>query len=334
MEEKQIEIMRVYETICKESLSTPIGKKPSFLSRINDDGLPFQIALSLGSHPNTLKFLSEVCIPGSSNLDRIMLSRNRIKILASLLCQESTEQMAFLLNRMAPTDDPTLIADPAGAYWIGVRFSEKTSPTLQVYINAKWGTEPKMWERLDEFAKFFNNYEEWSAAKSLFTNGMKPLGMLITAQRDLPLGGRIYLSSHDSPLSYYEDMIRSFTNGACNELFQQFLDIFLPRTSEYPMKFIVCSFGIGCDLVPKFKFEICGHCIFKSDNDALDKCLYWAKVTKVDPKIYFRVLKIISGGNISTTKNNVHKFFGIGFHDNKVDSSIYLKPNLPGWNEI
>jgi hypothetical protein len=327
MQDRQGEIMTVYETICRESLSTPIGGKPQFFSRINEDGVPFQIAVPLDSDINTLKFLSEVGVPGSSNLDRIILSRDRIRVLASMLCgKESNEQIDFLLDRIAPTEHPDLVTNPAGAFWMGVRFSENSSPSLQVYINGNWGNETKMWERLDCFAKYFNSCEEWSGAKGLFSKKMKPLGMAITAHRDVPLNGRIYFSSYHNPLSYYKDMIGSFTSDVGKMVFQQFLNLFLADSGQYPMKFIVCSFGLGCSPEPKFKFEICGHCLFKSDIEASYKCFNWAALTKLDPEIYFNVLKIMSGRDICKSKNKVHAFFGFGFYEDKVHSSIYLKP--------
>src|SRR5689334_21544803 len=61
------QIRRAYEMLCRESLIMPVDQRPPSFSTINEDGTPFQYALTLSpERPSPLQFLSEVGIPGSS----------------------------------------------------------------------------------------------------------------------------------------------------------------------------------------------------------------------------------------------------------------------------
>jgi hypothetical protein len=327
LEDKRDHIMMCYNTICKESLAIPIGEKSHFFSRINADGIPFQLAVSLGSQTPSLKFLGEVGTPRISNFDRVMLSRVRIRNLTSLLCnEEKLSEMGSALDTIAPTSDRDLMSDSAGAFWIGAGFPQRGNSTLKVYINGKVGNEKKMWDRLDSFARYFSSSEQWSFVKSLIGGKMKPLGMGISARAGSPSDARIYLNSYGNPLAYYANLISSFVNSE-KDVLQQFADVFLGESCNYPLKSVVCSFGINSQLEPRFKFEICGHCIFNSDKEALEKSLDWARRINLDPDMYFKMLGIMSGRNIDSARNNLHSFLGFGVDGGKVSSTIYLKPD-------
>src|SRR5215203_5245716 len=92
LEDMRNQIMDTYKHICKESLALPVGKRPPYFSTINEDGVPFQFPIVLGLEPRIqpLQFIGEVGIPGSSNAQRMNLSKQRISTLApTFLIQDS-----------------------------------------------------------------------------------------------------------------------------------------------------------------------------------------------------------------------------------------------------
>lgn len=99
LEDRRPQIMRAYEFIFRESLSISLDQRPQLFSRINRDGTPFQLSLSLGPQRTPLQFLGEAGIPGSSCLDRMKLNRKRIRSLIALLCPtEDTCEIENLLD--------------------------------------------------------------------------------------------------------------------------------------------------------------------------------------------------------------------------------------------
>lgn len=324
------EVRQAYEMLCSESLAIPLGQRPPEFSRINEDGTPFQYALTMGSgRPSPLQFLSEAGIPGSSMIDRVSLSRQRILGLCAMIgAAARTEELSNLLDRVAPATDFELLAENAGAFWLGVRFSADKPTRLIVYINGKWGDADARWGRLNEFAASVGAREQWGAMETLLSRGMKPLGMALTVSGDDPIKGRIYASAYGKPLVFYERVVQSLSGTRFCPLFGQFAEIMLGDERQYPTRSAVCSFGLNPQAGPDFKFELCGHCMFTSDTDAIAKCTRWLTLLDANPAHYQHVLEVIAHRLPNTTHTDVHSYVGFGWKGNDVYGSIYLKPQV------
>ena len=325
-------IVQTFDRVCTESLAIPLGRITQVSSTINEDGTPFQYSLSLGrAAPPRLQFLGEVSSPDSSNAERMALSRERIRGLASLLRAEGALAETFsLIDQLAPPNNRDLLLDPAGAFWIGASFSTSESASLRVYVNGKWGSEAKMWERLARFAAHFGWKQEWQSVTPLL-HTMQPLGTAISLGRN-GLGGRVYLSAYGNTLGYYEHLAEAAIGRECREILLQFAQVFFGDARQYPTRSVVCSFGLdskGTD----FKFEVCGHCLFDSDEQVREKCLEWLGLIGIDPTIYLRMLETVSGGRLSKKKVDLHSFLGFGLRRDEVHSTIYLKPRMSKSND-
>ncbi len=324
-------IVQTFDRVCTESLSIPLGRIAQVFSTINEDGTPFQYSLSLGHASPRLQFLGEVSSPGSSNAERIALSRERIVGLASLFSAEGALVETFsLIDQLAPQDDRELLLDPAGAFWIGASFSASESPSLRVYVNGKWGSETKMWDRLARFTAHFGWKQKWQSVAPLL-RAMQPLGMAISLARN-GLGGRVYLSAYGNTLGYYEHLAEATMGKECREILLQFAEVFFGDARQFPTRSVVCSFGLD----PKredFKFEVCGHCLFDSDAQVREKCLEWLELIGVEPTIYLRMLETLSEGRLSKKKVGLHSFLGFGLRGKEVHSTIYLKPRMSKSND-
>jgi hypothetical protein len=327
---KQAQISQAYETLCKESLDMPSGRRPPEFSRINEDGTPFQYALTMApGGPSPLQFLSEAGIPGSSMSDRVALSRRRINTLCSLLGLEgSRQQLCSLMDRFAPKTGFEMQTDDAGAFWIGIRFSPDAQAKLIVYVNGKWGSADGRWARANEFAACLGALEVWRGVESLFGEGMEPLGLALTVSQDRPITGRIYATSYGKSVAFYERVVRSLNQTGAGAVLGKFAEIMLGDERRYPVRSAVCSVGLNQQSEPDFKLELCGHCMFSSDVDAIARCHRWLDAAKADPSRYQDLLRVIASGPFSSTRTHLHSYVGFGWKDHELYTSIYLKPQI------
>jgi hypothetical protein len=94
-----------------------------------------------------------------------------------------------LLNALAPETNIDLLADPAGAYWIGAAFTAAREPHMRIYINARWGKEQERWARLSRFAAHFDESTQWQDIATTLAPDLQPLGVAITFKGvQLPAG--------------------------------------------------------------------------------------------------------------------------------------------------
>jgi hypothetical protein len=328
LEASGADILHCYETICNESLAFPVDLKPLEFSRINEDGTPFQFALTLGPRDPTLQFLSEAGIPGSSGVERMARNRDCIGTLGGILrCAEAVAGVDQLLDEMAPVTDPDLLADPAGAFWTGVGFARGERPQLKIYINARWGHRDGRWKRLHRFASHFAEVEErWQALDSSLVSDMEPLGMALTLGETAPLAGRIYLTAYGKPLSYYERLMQPVTDMAFRDAFRQYTECILGEDHTYPTRSVVCSFGFGSRPGLDFKFELCGHCVFASDLEAAGRLLSWLGSAAVELAPYVELVNVLSECRLSASHVHLHSYMGVGVKEHAAYTSLYLKP--------
>jgi hypothetical protein len=328
VESSRSKIIQSYQTICKDSMAFPADEKPPDFSRINHDGTPFQFALNLGKHSAALQFMSEAGVPGSYGAKRIRVSRKRILELSAILhVQEAYSHISGLLDEMAPATSPDLLADPAGAFWIGVGFIPGQKPQLKIYNNAKWGSDSQIWRRLDRFASTFPAFEHWQALE-LGCSRLKPLGMALTLHPDGPVSGRIYLSEYGQRVSYYERLAQPITSQAFQRFFQQYMRIILAEDYDYPTRSAVVSFGFDSSSELNFKFELCGHCLFASDVEAVGRLRTWLQSANLNSSAYLTTLEVLSEGRLSETKPHLHCYVGVGEKQETMSSSVYLKPTV------
>lgn len=323
-------IMKTYQLICAKSLAIPLASRPPGFSRINEDGTPFQFSIVLGGSKMPLQFLSEVGGAGDCGADRLHASRETLRSIAGLFgAEESLSAVTSLIDEMVPGDNPDLLAEHAGAIWIGASFIPEEEPKLKIYLNAKWGQEVDQWKRLDAFASRFNaNAQRYGETQ--LKNGMKPLGASITISRDRLLSGRVYLGAYGKPMAYYEALASASAGSAFQESFRSYIDTLLGENSRYPTQSTVCSFGFDTSGSYDFKFEMCGLGIFESDADAMVRCSNWLKLQKIDPSIYLCVLDELSSDMLHDSRVRLHSYVGLGARRDRVYSTFYFNPGI--WN--
>ncbi|HVP22990.1 MAG TPA: hypothetical protein VMS77_03660 [Conexivisphaerales archaeon] len=328
LERQHEEMLEVYREICRESMAIPVGTRPPGFSRINADGTPFQYSLALGPSSSSLHFLGEAGVPGTSISERLELSRRRLTALADFLgIGEDLASVSDTLDQLVPSGDRDLQADASGALWIGAGFSASSPPSMTAYANTRWGTDQRMWERLESLFARFGEPSGWGSAKELLASGMKPLGAAVTIGGRKPPRGRVYLSAYGNPHKYYSELVGKATNEEFSNIFEGFLSTMLADDVLYPIRSSVCSFGVGDPRDGGFKFELCGHCSLLSDGQVRERYMRWLVGQGIDGRPYEVLLDSVSRGPVSARSIELHSYLGVGRRMGDVYSTVYLQPS-------
>ena len=327
LEPSRARIMEAYALICDRSLAYPANQRPHGFSRINYDGTPFQFAVAPGALPPALRFLSEPAASVSSGAERLKLGQDCIRNVSRLLNIDA-ELLAVsnLLNEIAPSSNPDLVANHAGAFWIGVNFASGREPQLIIYVNSKWGKVHDAWKRLRRFASYFDGDQQWGQIERALANDMQPVGVALTLAGGSPPEGRIYLSSYGKLITWYEDL--AIWSNALKSLLRHYAEIVLGEDRFYPLPNVVCSFGFGGSSDSDSKFEVCGHCIFPSDEEAARRLRAWLRSAEIDEALYLDVLEIVSENCLGSNAAVLHSYVGLGLKQSTPYSTVYLKPHF------
>jgi hypothetical protein len=232
-----------------------------------------------------------------------------------------------LLESMAPAADAELLAEPAGAFWIGAGFSPSSAPRLKIYINGRWGDQRERWRRLRHFATFFGMDRAWRELEDGPVSHLQPLGTAITLSSEGLPGGRIYLSAYGKRISYYKRLARISGQRLLSQRLHVFAQCLLADEIDYPTQTTVASFGLGSGPELDFKFELCAHCLFDSDVAAANRLCAYFSATGVDSAAYDELLAVLAPAGLSGRAAQLHCYAGIGQKRGTTYMSVYLKPD-------
>jgi hypothetical protein len=329
LQDSRAEILQTYEAICAKALAFPLGSRLPDFSRINQDGTPLQFATHPGAPFRSLQFLGEVGWPGASGGERLQAGRECVATLAGILDTDAAWAEAQKpLSFLAPDNDPDLLGDPAGVFWIGAAFAPARHPQLRIYVNGSWGRKNLRWTRLRRFASHFGALETWMDIERLLAPEMKPLGSALTLANDGTVTGRIYVSAYGKTIDYYQALAQRVSGGAFADVLRQYGDCLLGQDRAYPTPNAVCSFGLGAGRDLDFKFELCVHCLFSSDVDASERLRRCFDSAGVDMADYLYMLEILSKDGQNHGATELHTYAGVGVRNGERYFSVYLKPKL------
>jgi len=320
-------LARSYELVCRESLAFEPGHGPLSPSRVNADGTPFQLSLALGASGARLQFLCDTGAPGRSTESRLASDRARIRALAQLFgAQRALASIESLVEQLAPATNRALCTDDAGATWLGAAFSPRHPSRFKVYINAKWGEQTTRWARLATFAGRLGVSDAWSALRRMVDGELEPLGVALVVSSDARVAGRIYLSGYGKPFAYLEALAGTCGGTRFERQLRRYGQTLLRDDYRYPTRSVVCSLGIGERAPTDFKVELCGHCAFDSDVQALGRCAQWLRSVAVDAVVYEQVVALLSAGAPSSSAATLHAYVGIGSGRGAPESTFYFNP--------
>ena len=299
-------------------------RPPPRRSTLNADGTPLQLSLTLGWSGARLEFLSDVGEPALSTAERMVAGRVRVRELAELIgAQRAVERIEPLVDTMAPAGNPQLLSEPAGAFWIGAGFAPGRSPTLKLYVNARWGEEGARWARLAEFAARLGAEVAWREVRELVAEELEPLGVALAANPDGAIAGRIYVSGYGKTWEYLEALGRAYGGAVYGERLRDCAQTLLADDHAYPTRSVVCSFELLAGRLGDVKVELCGHCAFDSDRQARERCEQWLRDDQQALDVYTRVTNLLSGGSLSATQTTLHSYMGLGSGHSR---TLYFNP--------
>jgi len=319
------QVLDTFTLLCEEALAPPGEDCVPRASRINEDGTPFQFALTL-TPPFPLQFLSEPTRSSASNPERLRAAHDRIDALASLFRIDNVYQVHSWLGRTAPDGDPDLAADDAGPVWLGAAFTRSGSPKFKVYVNAKWGPPRDRWARIALLADYVGAAVQWDELRPLLQDGLQPLGMSLVFCADAPLEGRMYFRGPDLTFDDYEALAIACGCVALRSRLPMLKRQLLADDAAFALRSAVCSFGLKPNIKPEYKFEICAHCAFENDIVARERCCQWLNESGFDVRSYLRFIDVLSPGVLSTRRTRLHSFVGIGERHGVPYPTLYFNP--------
>ena len=319
-------IGRTYRRLCSESLAVPVGDRPLRRSRLNADGTPFQLALALGAGTPPLQFLADTGPPLADNDVRLAAARDGVEELAHLLgAADSLPHARALLDELAPPDALDLLADEAGAIWLGASFASGRNPQLKVYVNLKWGTEASRRARLQSFAASSGLAAPWERIRPHVEGLLGPLGVSLDLAAGRAIAGRIYLSGYGRSVREYEALAGA-CDSALEDCVRRYCTILLGDDRHQPTRSAVFSLGGQPGSPPEYKLELCAHCALASDVEARERSLEWLDEIGISPRPYLRVLDILSPGPLGHSATELHVYLGVGTRQGAAYSTFYLNP--------
>lgn len=323
LERRRATVERAYALLCRESLAFPRDGRPVRASRLNADGTPFEFSLAIGTRPPALQFLAETGRAEASGDERLASARAAVAALSELFgAGAALPGILECLDEMAPGDDPALMADGAGAAWLGAGFAPGRPPGLKLYVNARWGREERRWERLAAFAGRFGVAAAWEEVEVAARDDLAPLGVSLTVAAGVPAAGRIYLTGYGRPFGAYERLAARRGGSALERSIRRYGQLILGDDYRHPTRSVVCSFGIRGAAIEDFKLELCAHCAFDSDAEARERCLRWLHEQDASPAPYLDMLRLLDRGG----RSGLHAYVGLGVGRDGPSSTFYFNP--------
>lgn len=320
---------RCHDVLLADSCGYPARGRPHRRSTLNTDGTPVQLSLSLRSDRSGLQFLGEAGAAGRSNAERLAASQGRLRQAAILLgAERSLAAIEPLVDTLVPTADRELLADHAGAVWLGAGCAAGAAPHVKLYCNAKWGEASGRWQRLRQVATSFGIDSDWPNLRALGTLGLEPLGTGLRVASGSAAAARIYLSGYGLSWQRIEEIGARFGGAAFEEQIRR-LKMTLPDDGhQWPTRSVVCSFAMAPGRLADVKVELCAHCAFSSDAEARTHCLRWLDDDDAAAAVYLRALAILAPDGMNHAAVALHSHFGV---DSRGARTVYFNPRpAPG----
>lgn len=251
----------VFDLLTAESLGFQPSVEPARFSGISQDGTPWQFCTVLGAGATSVRYLTEVGVPGSTKTDRTNLTQARVREILDLLRVPAGADLASTMTGLAPVRQDAL------AYvWVAVAASSSGSLRIRLYTNNGWGSLESRWLRLVDTLRSlgaggFGARLEPHLPVLLPTFG--PAGFAITLPSS-PLLCKLYLRPHADPWSSVRSLATSILGPEVSRRLLDSIEHGCGRTLEsLPTKALVMSVAGTADGGPlDLKLDLCGHCLF------------------------------------------------------------------------
>lgn len=314
---------RCHNLLLAESCDYPAGARPLRRSALNVDGTPVQVGFTLGGRGSRLQFLGEVGAAALSNPQRLATARDRLRRVAGLLGAESSlAQVESVTDELVPPADRELLAEHAGAIWLGAGCGPGGSPRMKLYCNARWGEQSGRWQRLESIVMRLGAGPEWRKLRALDDEGLEPLGVALSVSSTM--AGRIYLSGYGIDWDRLEAFGRRFADVKFANQVSRLGARLLGDEYWWPARSVVWSFGIAGGRLADVKFELCAHCAFGTDLEARERCARWLCDNERAAELYSSAIDLLSPGGPDVARVALHSHVGVG---SRGERTFYFNPS-------
>jgi hypothetical protein len=329
LEAQRAEILGAYDAIFRQSLDFPLGTRPPAASRLTEDGTPIQFATAVGAYRPSLRFIGDAGPLGGAGARRMRRARAAMEEVAGILrAGAELDALRPLLAALAPESDRLVLADPAGAFWIGAAFAPKAAAQMRIYVNGSWGSEAQRRARRETFAAHFGQSRAWEATEAHLPPALSPLGMALTLAPSREARGVFYFRAFGLRLEDYAALARKVAGAANAEAIEAFGTALLGEDARYPTASAVLSFGFGASPGLTVELEFCGHCLFRDDAEARRRLLGLFSAAGVDAGPYRTLVRHLLSGAPQAGPPRVHSFVGLSLKSAGPAYTLYMKPDL------
>jgi hypothetical protein len=322
-------IRDVYGALCRRALTFPLGGVPTAPSRLNEDGMPIQLATAVGRRPAALRIVADPGPLDAEGRARMCAALATMRELAELIGTKAEfAALAPFIADLAQDDAPALRADHAGTFWIGAAFAPGNAPRLRIYVNGGWGGAAEQRARLRCFAAHFDRAEAWRDLEAHFPTALAPLGLALTLAPGEPIRGAIYLRAFGLRLSDYANLARVASGQANADRIHAFGAALLGVDAAYPTPSAVLSFGFGPEPGLPAELEFCAHCLYADDDAAQEGLERLFASSRLDPTPYRSLARALGAPARRLGPPRLHSFIGTDVKSVWPTYTVYMKPDL------
>ena len=328
-------ILKFFTLLTAESLNiSPADLTPQW-STINNNGIPFQLDVSLGQKAEGLRFLTEVGAGAFPPFKQITFSYIRLQTICEELGWFKHGQLIREAGEnLLPQDPETIGMLQAGTMWIGLGFFKSTLPKLSVYYEVRWGSLEERWLRLFKFLLKQGCYGAVEQLRGLLRTMScfsQPLGVAI----DLDDQGlriiKLYFRTFRTAINELSQVLDKAGFTAQPLILNALSNTLLKSGEAFPPNAIVYYLAIAphSDQIEAIKVDVCSHCIKLSDQETKERWIELAHHLGIETETYLKVLDLFLDPSTTDLKEMCHAFLGIGIDSKeRIKLNSYLRPIL------
>jgi hypothetical protein len=327
-----IKIKEILSILTCESLNQKVKEKYEGLSKINDNGLPFQWSLNLGADSPTIRFLCEAGKPGTSVWERALVSLKKVTLICDKL---SFSHPNWLFDLVAPRILHTKIPENwLSAIWFAVGASNRAI-IPKIYFNINYGSFLEKWRLIGWILKDLKrdlSLQSLCKISSIASKWSIPIGIAFDL---MPNGNpgriKIYFRSLKARMDFLERWLIACDADRYSAILRSFLDCF-PIDNQYPDDAFIVSLEFHDEGVknwrPTLKIDLAIAKWVEGDQQICSGVLRALGLLDISRDRYIQFLEKLGPDRLGK-ENIFHRFVGIGYEtDGSIHTNIYFEPYL------
>ena len=306
------------------------GARPAF-SGISADGSPWQFCSRLGATSPSVRYLTEVGVPGSTLAERVQLSRARIAKLGQHLSfgdnfADETDRLFELL----PTDRAG--RGVGAGVWIAVALNHRGDSIVRLYANNGHGEEGDRWRRIANALRALRAQPFTRALQNLapaIVPYFSPSGMALTwpAANNI---FKLYMRPRTSPWRPLRQLSEMLYGKSGRSFLARVEYGFGANLEDIPPQALILSFGgARNESSLGMKLDFCGHCVFGSEQEARRATTDLSQVLERAEDQHARLLRLLEEPATGPRLPVTTAFVGVGVDQSeKIRLEVYLAPAM------